>query len=193
MNGFIYVLTFSNGKRYVGQTTQSVKHRFWGHRSGAKNSIRDSRVLVAWRKYGEPKCETLGEFPADALDVTEAVFISLLKTLAPNGYNLEPGGNEGFSHPETRAKISAAGKGRKHSIETREKIAASNRTTKAKPEYSARRIATAERNKAVVWTPELRAKVGAKSVGRVRSAESLARQGESIRRVRAERFWSSRP
>jgi hypothetical protein len=189
MSGHIYALIFASGKGYIGQTRQDPLRRFWGHRCTAKNSKRGSRVYRAWRKYGEPKLILLGEFPAQSLDAKEAEFIATFGTLSPLGYNLEKGGNDGFSHPETRAKISAAGKGRKHSPETLAKIGAASRIRMSTPEARAK---LAERNRAMVWTPELRAKVGAKSVGRVRSLESRQRAGETIKATRSVKFWSSR-
>lgn len=187
MSGHVYALIFPNGKGYVGQTQRNPLRRFWDHRSAAKNSNRGSRVYRAWRKHGEPTLIILGEFPPSALDAKEAEFIRAFGTLAPCGYNLESGGNEGFAHPETREKISAAGKGRKHSPETLAKMSAAQKIAQSTPE---RKVALAERNRTVEWTPEMRAKIGAYKKGSTHSPEVRARISATMKQVRQDRFWS---
>jgi group I intron endonuclease len=177
MIGFIYKLVFANGKCYIGQTRQSVRRRFFGHRASVKAG-RTSRVYAAWRKYGEPACIQLGQFSIDELDTQEINFIEYYGTLSPHGYNLETGGNAGFAHPETREKIRAAGLGRKHSDASKARIGTAS---KARMSTFEQRTRLAERNKSFVWTDAERAKVGQKSRGRKHSAEVKARIGAASR------------
>ena len=89
-------------------------------------------------------------------------------------------GGEGASgyvaSPETRARMSAANKGRKHSAETRAKISAAN--SNPSPEIRAKQSAA---NKGRKLSPEHRAKVGAASKGRTHSSETRSKMSAANR------------
>lgn len=137
--GIIYIVTnLVNGKQYVGQTTRLEK-RF-------KEHLRVSQVQCpvmnkAIRKYGSENFsfDTLAKAKSqDELNEMEKSFIKKLKTLAPYGYNLSPGGlgTSGYKHSKkskenmsiTRKKGLADGSipnvwiGRKHTEETKNKL-----------------------------------------------------------------------
>lgn len=111
---YLYQLTFSNGKVYIGQTVRSMNVRMAQHRTAAK---RGSNLPVhnAWRKYGEPSVSILLECDcADQLHRAEIDMIRDCGSLVPNGYNLGLGGETAPSKsPDVAAKISAKAKGRK--------------------------------------------------------------------------------
>ena len=107
--GTIYCLTSPSGKRYVGQTRQTLKQRMAAHRA-QDNSKRGCRALgnaAAKYKWDNMKVKILWEGPVDQLDAREAHFIETYQTLAPKGYNLMTGGGSCGTHSEeTRGKIS---------------------------------------------------------------------------------------
>ena len=110
--GRIYLLTFPNGKGYVGQTVQNTAVRLTQH---AKAAINGGQALYrAWRKHGAPTLTVLFECAASELDAAETTCISALRTFSPNGYNLTAGGRDSplAISAEARAKLSAAAKGR---------------------------------------------------------------------------------
>ena len=121
MNGTIYLLTFPNGKGYVGQTI-NLEQRLRQHRS--RNAY---AVGKAWAKHGEPEVVVLAEGleTKAELDRAEVLLIAGMGTLSPRGYNLTEGGEGTVGYTvtdETRAKLSAAGKGRPHSPDHARKI-----------------------------------------------------------------------
>lgn len=111
---YLYQLTFSNRKVYIGQTVRTMNVRMAQHRTAAK---RGSNLPVhnAWRKYGEPSVSILLE--CDCVDRLHQAEIDMIRdcgSLVPNGYNLGLGGETAPSKsPEVAAKISAKAKGRK--------------------------------------------------------------------------------
>ena len=124
--GSIYKITNTvNGKAYIGQTIHdAVKGRINDHLNRTANGSR--LVKRAIEKYGKEAFtyEILhdGIIP-EFLDTLEIEAIAKFNTIAPRGYNLERGGNNGkMLSSETRRKISEAHKGKTLSAETRRKI-----------------------------------------------------------------------
>lgn len=120
-----------NGKRYIGQTVQTLESRKYGHeRALHSNKKRCSICFVnALRKYGVDTFEWTvmdEDVPDDQLDAFEIDAIAVYNTVTPNGYNILVGGSSGrrgLKHTEeTRLKISIAGTGRKASEETKKKL-----------------------------------------------------------------------
>lgn len=111
---YLYQLTFSNGKVYIGQTVRSMNVRMAQHRTAA-NRGSNLPVHNAWRKYGEPSVSILLECEcADELHQAEIDAIRDSGSLVPNGYNLSLGGDTAPSKsPEVVAKIAAKARGRK--------------------------------------------------------------------------------
>lgn len=126
--GEIYLLTFSNGKRYVGATTVGARKRFAGHR-GAAASGATTPVCAAWRKHGEPRIEVVCVVENSALINAEEKAIKQLNTLVPNGYNRAEKSNAAgvVVSPATRRKLAASKTGRVLSEETRAKIGNAHR------------------------------------------------------------------
>jgi len=114
---FVYLVTNKiNGKRYVGQTVNTLEIRWGQHESHSLNIKRAEPFMCALRKYGTEnfeikslaRCETMQE-----LNHREEYYIELLGTMAPVGYNVQPGGNNKRMHPDTKKKISLAKIGKK--------------------------------------------------------------------------------
>ena len=114
MRWLIYSYTnASNGKRYVGQTRQRSRTRKRQHKSDSKT--RSFAFSAAVNKYGiESFRYEIHEvcFSQEVANEAESWWISYLGTIAPHGYNLNPGGDSGPVHPASRAKQSASQKRR---------------------------------------------------------------------------------
>lgn len=102
MKGYIYTVTNkTNGKQYVGKTTENPS-KYWNmHKSRANTGV--IKVLYnAMRKYGndcfefeiivETESNTFEEIN-ETLNKLEIDSISKLNTLIPNGYNVTIGGD----------------------------------------------------------------------------------------------------
>ena len=106
-----------NGKRYVGQTTDTMGGRWKEHVSAAKQH-RGARLLgAAIRKYGSDVFdhEVLEVIVAtqQEADITEAEWIKRKESRAPTGYNLTAGGgSNGLHHEDSKRLIAASVKKR---------------------------------------------------------------------------------
>jgi group I intron endonuclease len=145
----IYCITNKrSGKQYVGQTVGTMSRRWYWHKLYARSGS-TAALHQAIMKYGEDSF-TIEQLCVAAsrqeLSEKEAFYISQLKTVAPNGYNLTSGGesysvsNElrcrqaiacsGWHHTSSaKQKISTAGRGRNVSIETCRRMSASGKKT----------------------------------------------------------------
>lgn len=179
----------TTGMLYIGQTKHSLEHRKKGHLALSKYDVKNCRFFHnAIRKYGLDGFEWSVLFESDREDLLilfEQVFIGLLETQSPNGYNLNSGGQLGgpggtkkgrkyseqglknireaavlkkgkFRHSEeTRKKMSLGHKGIRPSEETRKKMSA---WQKGKPCLS-RRKPWSEKRRAVTVSQETRSKM----------------------------------
>ena len=97
--GEIYIIkNFSNGKYYIGKTTQSSQERFSQHIRESTYKGRkeyDFCLSRAIRKYGAEAFDfgILAEYvPINDLDIVEAHYIDMYNTTDPKyGYNMSPG------------------------------------------------------------------------------------------------------
>jgi group I intron endonuclease len=93
----IYMFTFPNGKRYIGQTNRTINERWREHRiESHKVPPRRNAILYnAIRKYGwnNIKKEILYQCSNESeLDKIEVELTLKYNTLHPNGYNMVLGG-----------------------------------------------------------------------------------------------------
>lgn len=165
----VYLITNNvNGKQYIGQTTRPIEERWKSHLFDA-NTHRPWLISKAIRKYGPDKflIEPLAEVNTKTeLDFCEVLFIQLMGTLAPRGYNVSHGGDgRAVCHsPETCKKISASKKGWNPSAETRHKMA------------------LAKIGKPAQWDNREQCRnLGLANRGRIRSAEWIKHQSEAHR------------
>jgi hypothetical protein len=102
-----------NDKAYIGVTTQgNPKHRLYEHICRFRRGDRDHKLYQAMKKYGVGSFEVIllcSVLDKADLPLFERAFIDHYDTFE-NGYNMTPGGD--VVSDETRAKISAALKGR---------------------------------------------------------------------------------
>jgi group I intron endonuclease len=178
--GELYLLTFLNGKQYVGVTSTNARRRRIVHLHHARKG-RKGALQRAIRKYGQLSFTTQTLVIANDwgyLCDLEQKAIAAFRTRAPAGYNLTNGGEGtlgGDRPPELRKHISEAhkksghrppsSKGYRHTAEAKAKIAAAGKG----------RVFSAER-KSKIGT----AKIGNKyALGRVYSEETKRKISES--------------
>ena len=121
----VYKLIFPNGKVYIGQTKNTLKHRFGKNGIGYRKCL---KVYNAIQKYGWNNIEK--EILYDKLNLDEAnelerkLITEVYKSNEDEyGYNIENGGNNiGVHSEETKRKISEGNKGKVVSEETKEKL-----------------------------------------------------------------------
>ena len=123
--GIIYKATSPSGKCYVGQTTQTLDRRKYGHLRDAKRS--DYAFSRAIRKYGidnfiwEIIC---CDIPIQYLNEYEIWYIDFHSSFK-YGYNSGEGGKANFGYKvseETKKKMSESQKGKKHTEEAKKKM-----------------------------------------------------------------------
>lgn len=125
----IYVIkNHVNSKVYVGQTWETIEERFKKHKTG-KNTC--SKLANAFSKYGRDSfyAELITVCPNQELaDYNEILFIQKFDSIK-NGYNIKGGGSKGKHSQETKDKIAASNrialKGNVISDQTKKKLSAS--------------------------------------------------------------------
>ena len=114
----IYIITNKiNGKNYVGQTTRTLNERIAEHRSCIKTAIGKAIQKYGWENFEVvviEECTTI-----EQLNEREKFWIAKYNSIAPNGYNLTEGGNNGLLSEMSRLKISLANTGIRMSEKTR--------------------------------------------------------------------------
>ena len=100
---------------------------------------------------------------------------------------------EGFHHSEeTKAKIRASNEGKKRAQETRDRVSAAAKRRGCAWLFASSAVAkSASSRTGRIVSQETRDKIGAKSRLKIMSPESRKRIADAIRKLRAERFWSS--
>ena len=157
-----------NGKRYIGVTKRGLRARRNSHRNSARTGT--GLFQRAIRKYGIDgfRFEVLFDFQDD-YDLAKVYEWEMISKHRPE-YNLAAGGEGGVAHVLTRARLSAAHKGKKRSIEARARMSA------------------AQRIRAVEFPvdEETRAKMRAAKLGRKHAPEVVARRAAAGYRPSAE-------
>ncbi|BAM29075.1 homing endonuclease [Xanthomonas phage CP1] len=159
----IYAITSPSGRRYVGQAV-CIRARWRKHLSNLHRDQHHNPLLTnAFRKYGDALVfSVIEECLAEDLTAREQFHMdqtppSMLLNVCPAA-----GSPLGMKRsPETRARMSAATKGKAKSTEHRAKLAAANKG-KTLPAEQCAKIAEALR-------------------GRVHSAEARTKQAEAVR------------
>lgn len=180
----VYLLTFPNGKGYVGLTRMLPRRRYAQHKWNATYRPDDARGLyTAWRKHGAPEMTVLEACPVEQLSDRERHHIAALRTQRPYGYNISTGGDGATHTSETRARISNSRKGMVFTAEHRERlrVASTGRVDSALTRQSKSKSARA------AYTPELRAIRAEASRKRWADPEYKARVRAAIRKPRSSR------
>ena len=117
-----------NGKRYVGQTVDTMEERWKEHVSAAKSN-QGARIFgAAIRKYGPDAFdhEILEVIVGTQkeVDIAEAKWIVQRGSRAPNGYNLAAGGGgPGYHHEDSKKLIAASSKKRLEEMTPEQRVA----------------------------------------------------------------------
>ena len=185
-SGEVYVHTCTaNDKSYVGQTTQGMAKRWHLHLRCARSPRTPAyRGLIARaiRKYGEDAFEhqILARAQSQAeLDNLEKIWIILLQTKTPNGYNLADGGYAAAGHvvsPEVREMLSAKQKANWDNPEYRTAHTGYKWDHKQSAEHIETRISVLRGKK---QSKETIAKRIAKTTGMTRSPEICEKMSQS--------------
>lgn len=173
-----------NLKSYIGQTINSLEWRWKRHQHKSNCHL----LFNAIRKYGKENfeikvlayCNNIEE-----MNHREQYYIKLFKTLAPNGYNLDSGGNNKTMHQSTKNKLSKSLKGRKTkpcSEETKSKIAASHVGKKASEETKAKlsKIHTGRKSSEETKKKVSEALTGKPKSDKHRASLSASKSGQKI-------------
>ena len=117
---FIYKITNTlTNKCYIGDTVQKNPNNRWmAHKYRIKCGKGCPALRDAVNKHGIDNFifEVIRECTAEERDDLEVHYIKEFNSQVPNGYNILPGGQKGFSRlgikhsPETKAKLSAISK-----------------------------------------------------------------------------------
>ena len=203
--GFVYLLTnTTNGKPYVGATTTTWKRRWKMHRTCAR--MGDKRPLYEAMRADGPAAfsmEVLAHTNTQKqLDEMEIVWIFLMDSKVPNGYNMTEGGKGHLGHhpsEETRKRLCAAQHNHPVSNATRRKISrAAKRRYQEHPEY---RLAVSNVHKGKTISPEHREAIRKAGLGRKHTEADLkkmrgARTGKALENIcaaskaRWERYYA---
>lgn len=164
-----------------------------------KQHQRDSRreryqhypLYRAIRKYGENNFELLFLGTTDGVeqsDNLEKLWIILLQSrVHVSGYNIKEGGQGKTSNPlEVNLKIGLKNKGKIRSEETRRKMSVARLGKKHGPHKNGNGCIGR------VLSEETKIKIGVKSKNRVPSEEQRKKQSETMKKIRSERFWTTK-
>lgn len=183
----IYSLCFPSGKFYVGQTV-NFNDRMNGHKSDSTNSNKrkyNSLINNAIRKYGWDRVAKKIEqvCSLENVDEWERFYIQAYNSLAPNGYNLESGGNKNkIISDETRKKLSEVHKGKVFTEETRQKMSEARKGMKLSAK-TRRKIS--EVNKGKRLSDETKRKISEAHKGKRLSKEHRQKMSEAHRGEKA--------
>jgi hypothetical protein len=154
---FVYCLTFSNNKVYIGMSATCAKglytNRFRQHRNAAAKG-KDLLIYSAWRKHGEP-VQTILSLHEDRESCAIAEIQAIIDYKAIDrdfGYNIANGGQglnfynnpalyelmkiKVWQNPERTSKLKEANKGKKPSQATMDAYKQWRKTDSAKEVYA---------------------------------------------------------
>lgn len=145
--GIIYCITnLVNGKRYIGQTTMPLMHR-WRSHCGATGC---KAMRSAIEKYGRDAFEVHqidAAYSAEELDQKECLYIESFGTMEHGkGYNLKTGGGSGRPSELSKQRMSDAKRGFIMNPATKEKISLALKGVPKTEAHSAK-VSAAKRGK----------------------------------------------
>ena len=135
-----------NGKQYIGQTSRTLKRRFFEHSNNKKNSL----ISQAIRKYGKENfaieqidlCETV-----EQANEREQYYVALHNTITPNGYNLTSGGQHCIRSEKAHQNMSLGQKRRYERQEEHEKSSRAQKRRAQTPLGRAQLLAASQKAK----------------------------------------------
>lgn len=166
----------ASNKKYVGQTTRTIKARWADHCRTHSGCEKLSRAI---KKYGKEAfeitvieiCETI-----DQLNEREVHWIKELNSIT-HGYNLNTGGRNFTMSEETKSKMSLSKKGKLHTPEHTKRISIAL-TGKPKSEKHRKNLATR------TTTHEQRLHLSKINTGKMHSEESRKKMSDTLLSLR---------
>jgi group I intron endonuclease len=165
----IYCITeIETGKVYIGQSVD-IEKRWRTHQKARPITQFHYRIV-----------HQLLDVDVEALDTLERFYIRMLDCLTPKGLNRTKGGQGMFGHCDTatRAKLSAANKGKTRAVEHGNKLSAA---LKGKPLTAETRAKLSAANKGKTHSDETREKMSASLKGRLHSLEACEKLSASLK------------
>lgn len=120
------IVNINNGKMYVGYTRRTIEQRFQEHLESAGKFNRP--LYNAIKKDGKDRfrIELIEYCTKRNVSNRERYWIKTLNTKNPNGYNLTKGGELSIAHlKRIRKRMSKSHRGKKHSLQTKQKLSIS--------------------------------------------------------------------
>ena len=142
--GIIYLYTFDDGQRYVGQTIYPLMHR---HKQHVRSKKTPMDLFMKDHMY---RLELIDEVPLNELDYAEAYYINYFDCLYPKGLNIMPGGSTHYIPEHVRKKMSESSIGRPKSDEARANMSKAKRELYAngwKPAFNGSMLTDESRKK----------------------------------------------
>jgi group I intron endonuclease len=138
--GYIYKLTFGNGKVYIGQTVDFEK-RLKEHKANFKNKRKRSMLYHGWRKHDLISADIL--LVCNICDLNEfEIHLIAEYDSQDNGYNTTSGGDDNpLNSPDGRKNYDAAMARRNSNQVWRKEISERTKRMHLDPEYRAARLA----------------------------------------------------
>ena len=153
----LYVIEFPNGKRYFGITSRDLHSRWLDHMADSRRGT-NRPVCRALKRYPNAKIRPLVVGGREYIHALEQSVVAAYRTTDRKfGYNFGIGGEAnpmlGNRHtPQAVAKISAAGKARVRSAESRARTSAALKGHAISAE-------TREKIRATINRPDVKAKI----------------------------------
>ena len=178
--GYVYKITNTvNQKSYIGISIyEPTQGRIKDHLTGRGNRV----IANAVKKYGKDAFtyEILEENVFDVfLPDLEVAYIANFNTVAPDGYNLNSGGDHPKHSEETRRKMSEARKGKTPSVETRRKLSEAHKGRIFSEEHRQKLSETAKSRKGIIPSAETRQKMSKAQKGRKHSQETRRKMSKA--------------
>jgi len=183
------IVNKENGRVYIGKTERSFRYRYGAKWWEAKHNRALRADLNIYGKDAFAVDILVHDLDPKELTKVEEFLIFSHNSLHPNGYNLMKAsfGPDRISE-ETRAIMSKAQSGRKHSEETKKKIGAANKGTirtdlRGAPKSESHRAKIAAAKKGKKWSKESRDKITGECNARSKAVTQLNPQtGGEIKR-----------
>jgi group I intron endonuclease len=177
--GVYAIIQKSTNRRYIGSTADLAKRECDHFRNLKLNKHCNAKLQAAWNKYGADDFYwfviVYNEDAHELLNLEQAWIDFYQTTKRKHGFNISifaGAPQRGIQHtPEARAKISAAGR-RPCSEETRAKISAANKGRTRSPEQRAH---LSKINTGKKLSPEVAEKLRQSLIGRKKTPEAIAK------------------
>jgi group I intron endonuclease len=178
----IYILQNKfNNKIYVGQS-HNVQKRLWGHKSSMKCG-NQYPLYKSMRKHGFDNFSVIiveEHLSLDDANYWEDFYIQFFQSRNKQfGYNLRDGGQNTIFPPEVNKKRADKIRGRKHTIEAKEKMSAAKRGKKCSEETKLKLSVANKGKKKQKLTDDHKEKLRNANVGKKASEETKTKMSQA--------------